>query len=64
VKASWQTITSGLDQLYSLPLIKDESASDRSQAIETFILTNGWTWDEVIDMIAKESIDGQSPIRD
>jgi len=47
-RASWETISTGLDQLFFSPFTKGESPGDRAQAIETFLSANGWTWDEVL----------------
>lgn len=63
MKASWETVSAGMDQLFFNPFIKGETPGDRAQAIDTFLKANGWTWDEVLDAIAKEPIDGQSAIR-
>lgn len=63
MKAPWETITSGMDQLFFTPFLKEETAYDRAQAIDAFLLANGWTWDEVLDSIAKEPIDGHSAVR-
>jgi hypothetical protein len=63
MKASWQTISTGLDQLWFTPLGDCESIQDRADATENFLKLNGWTWDEVLDTIAKEPLDGQSSIR-
>lgn len=63
MKSSWEVISSGMDQLFFNPFHKGETAYDRAQAIETFLKANGWTWDEVLLMIEKEPVDGQSAIR-
>lgn len=63
MKSSWETVSSGMDQLFFRPFHRDETAYDRAKAIENFLKLNGWTWDEVLDTIAKEPIDGQSAIR-
>lgn len=62
MKSPWSTISSGLDQLWFSPFVKDESAQDRADAVDTFIQANGWTWDEVIEYIAKEPLDGSAPV--
>lgn len=62
MRASWETISTGLDQLWFTPFIKDESPQDRDNAINTFLKTNGWTWDEVLNEIAKEPINGPDPV--
>ncbi len=63
MKAPWQTISSGMDQLFFTPFLKEETAYDRAQAIESFLKANGWTWDEVLAVIEKEPIDGHSNVR-
>lgn len=63
MKSSWETVSSGMDQLFFTPFLKEETASDRAQAIETFLKANGWTWDEVIDTIAKEPVNGYTDVR-
>lgn len=55
MKSSWQTISSGLDQLFFSSLVEDETIEDRSQTIDTFLISNGWSWDEVIAQMGKES---------
>ena len=62
MKASWETISTGLDQLWFTPFTKHEEAQDRADAIDTFLQANGWNWDEVIEHIAKEPIDGSTPV--
>jgi hypothetical protein len=52
-----------MDQLFFNPFHKEETAYDRAQAIETFLQANGWTWDEVLLVIEKEPVNGQSAIR-
>lgn len=62
MKASWETISSGLDQLWFTPLIENETPDDRAQTVDTFLNANGWNWDDVINHLAKESIDGSDPV--
>ncbi len=54
MKASWETISIGLDQLFFGKMIADESIESRSDTIEKFLVANGWSWDEVLDMMGKE----------
>ena len=54
MQASYQTISLGLDQVFFRPLIEDETAQDRRDAIETFLSANGWTWDQVLEQMTKE----------
>ena len=63
MKASWETISTGLDQLWFTPFADCESPQDRADATENFLKSNGWTWDEVLDEIAKEPINGPDSIR-
>lgn len=63
MKAKWETISIGLDQLWFSPLGDCETIQDRADAIETFLKANGWNWDEVLDYISKESLDGQASVR-
>ena len=63
MKSSWETISSGLDQLWFTPLTDCETIQDRADAIESFLTFNGWNWDEVLNYIAKEPLDGSSSIR-
>jgi hypothetical protein len=63
MKSSWEKVSSGMDQLFFTPFVKDESAYDRAQAIETFLTANGWTWDEVLLCIEKEPVNGYSEVR-
>jgi hypothetical protein len=63
MKAPWETISSGLDQLFFTPFLAEESAFDRAQAIETFLSANGWDWDEVLKRIGEEPVDGYHTIR-
>lgn len=63
MKASWETVSSGLDQLWFTPFSDCESPQDRADAIDTFLKANGWTWDEVLNEISKEPINGSSPVR-
>ena len=63
MKAKWETISSGLDQLWFMPFGDCETPESRAEATEEFLKANGWTWDEVLDYIAKEPLNGQSEIR-
>lgn len=62
MKAKWETISTGLDQLWFTPFTDCETPQDRGDAIETFLKSNGWTWDEVLAEISKDT-DGQASIR-
>lgn len=53
----------GLDQLWFTPLTDCETIQDRADAVDTFLNSNGWNWDEVLDYIAKEPLDGHNSIR-
>lgn len=46
---SLNQFTSGLDQLYMMPLRKFETIHDRMFAIENYIEYNGWNWDDIIN---------------
>lgn len=59
-KVPWSVIALGMDYLFFTPFLKEELIDDRAQAVEDFLQANGWTWDMVLDMIAKESYDEQS----
>lgn len=63
MKASWETVSTGMDQLFFNPFHEGETAFDRAQAIETFLQANGWTWDEVLLVIEKEPVNGYSDVR-
>lgn len=63
MKSKWETISAGLDQLWFSPLSDCETIEDRADAIESFLKLNGWTWDEVLNYIAKEPLDGQAEVR-
>ncbi len=56
MKASWETINSGLDQLFFTALVADEGPLDRAQAIDTYLVSNGWTWDEYINELSNEQM--------
>lgn len=62
MKSTWTTISTGLDQLWFTPLLDCESVVDRADAIENFLKSNGWSWDEVLDYIAKEPLDGSEAV--
>ena len=55
MQASYETISIGLDQLFFSPLVMDETPEDRSDAVETFLLSNGWTWDMVLDQMTSSN---------
>jgi len=63
MKASWATISSGLDQLWFTPFGDYETPQDRADATETFLKANGWTWDEVLKEISKDPDNGQPSVR-
>jgi len=63
MKASWATISLGLDQLWFTPFAEDETPQDRADATENFLKANGWTWDEVLNEISKEPFNGSEPVR-
>lgn len=63
MKASWETISIGLDQLWFTPFGDYEIPQDRADTINTFLNANGWNWDDVLNEISKEPINGQSPVR-
>lgn len=54
MKASWETVNAGLDQLFFTPFLRDETAYHRAQAIEELLKANGWTWDQVLEMIGSD----------
>lgn len=54
-KVSWETISSGLDQLWFGPFLEDETVDSRAETIETFLQSNGWDWDMVLSEMGKES---------
>ncbi len=62
MKAPWATISIGLDQLWFTPLFDCETIQDRADAIENFLKANGWTWDEILNHIAEESLNGSDPV--
>jgi len=62
MKSPWETISTGLDQLWFSPLSDCETIQDRADAIDTFLKANGWTWDEVLNEIGKDSY-GQPEVR-
>lgn len=62
MKAPWETVSVGLDQLWFTPFTEGESPQDRAGAIDNFLKLNGWTWDEVLNEIVKEPINGPDPV--
>jgi hypothetical protein len=56
MRASYETITSGLDQLFFSPLVENESPLDRAGTIDTYLVSNGWTWDEYINELSNEQM--------
>lgn len=56
MKASWQTLNNGLDQLIFLPFQDGETPQDRADAIDTFLTANGWSWNQYLDTLAKEPL--------
>jgi hypothetical protein len=58
MRADYKTIVSGLDQLYFSRLIEDETIESRRETIETFLLSNGWTWAQLLTHIEKEDEHG------
>jgi hypothetical protein len=55
MKANWDTVSAGLDQLFFTPLMEDETPEERADVIEAFISFNGWTWDDILSEMEKES---------
>lgn len=55
MRASYETIQSGLDQLFFSRLIDDETIEFRAEVIDTFLLANGWSWDQIIDEMEKKN---------
>jgi hypothetical protein len=47
-RASQSVVISELDKLFFLPLAPNETLELRALAIEAMLVTNGWTWDEVL----------------
>jgi hypothetical protein len=43
-----------LDQLLFGSFLPHETAETRASTIETFLSSNGWTWDGVLDAIVME----------
>lgn len=62
MKSNWDTISRGLDELWFTPLMSFETIQDRADAIDIFLKSNGWTWDEVLKEIGKDDY-GQPSIR-
>jgi hypothetical protein len=54
MRSDYQTIMIGLDQLFFTPFGTDESVQDRAELIEAFILSNQWTWQEILNEMSKE----------
>lgn len=46
----------GLDKLYFMPLAENEDVHMRCLAIDQYIDSNGWTWDDIIEEMAKPEI--------
>jgi len=54
MRITYEELNAGLDQLYALPMLKGESVEDRMNAIEEFVVSNGWDWNLLIDAIIAE----------
>jgi hypothetical protein len=58
MKLTYEELTAGLDQLYMMPLLKVETIEDRMKAVENYIAASGWSWDQIVDEMAKpESVE-------
>jgi hypothetical protein len=54
-KAKYQDISLGLDQLYFGPVSNQLSTEDLATTVESFLQSNGWTWDEYLQKLAEEN---------
>jgi hypothetical protein len=53
LKLPYSSLTTELDKLFFLPLAENESIQTRDCAINALLTSNGWTWDELINELAK-----------
>ena len=52
-KVSWSQVSARLDHFFFSPFALNETPSIRAEMIEAYLIVSGWTWDEVLDQIAK-----------
>jgi hypothetical protein len=52
-KQPYEFVSIQLDKLFFLPFASNETPEMRSIAIEAMLQAAGWTWDEVLNEIAK-----------
>jgi hypothetical protein len=52
-KQPYEFVSIQLDRLFFLPFAPNETVEMRSIAIEAMLQASGWTWDEVLNEIAK-----------
>lgn len=59
VRIPYPIFAIGLEQLYSMPLEDGEDVHIRCMAIDRYIDSNGWTWDDLLDAeeIGKPKVD-------
>jgi hypothetical protein len=55
-RLTFPQVASGLDQLYQMPLLEVETIHDRMHAIEAFLNGANWSWDQVIEEMAKPEV--------
>lgn len=55
MKTSFAEVTAQLDRFFFLPLSENETPDSRALAIEAYLESVGWTWNEVIAEMSKSS---------
>lgn len=53
MKASYDEVVKQLDKLFFLPLSEGETPELRAEAIDAYLNSVEWTWDDVLDQIGK-----------
>ena len=52
-KVSYNELSIELDKFFFLPFGPDESPFMRAEALDAYLLSVGWTWDDVLKEIEK-----------
>jgi hypothetical protein len=54
-KASYEAVLLGLDQLFMSEVLgKSMTTEERAEAIDTFLKSTGWDWDQVINHLVDD----------
>ena len=53
MKTSYKEASSNLDKLFFLPLSINETIDQRKIAIDAYLESVGWSWDDVLNQILK-----------